>query len=370
VAAVAALIGGVVGAVVGSSSSGGGQQTVVKQFFPNESVLAKPQDVQAVLAKVLPAVVSIDTEGFQGGAGVFGGSQVSGAGTGMIITSDGEILTNNHVVSGATSVEVTLYGQTANRSAHVVGTDPANDVALVKIDRDVSGLPTVGLGNSDAVRVGDGVLAVGNALALAGGPTVTEGIVSAEGRSLSASDPVTSSTENLRGLIQTDAAINPGNSGGPLVDSSGRVIGMNTAVAANSGGGSGSSNAQAQNIGFALSINQVKPLVDELRQGGVVVPSTAFLGVDAQTVNPRIRQAYGLVPNSGAVVAQVSGQPARAAGLRVGDVITAVDGTKVSSATDLVNSISAHKPGDQVALTVYRGSQVLHLTATLGSRSS
>ena len=152
----------------------------------------------------------------------------------MILTADGEILTNNHVVAGATSVTVTLFGQTNALAAHVVGTDPSEDVALVQIDH-ASGLPTVTFGNSGQTQVGDSVLAIGNALALAGGPTVTEGIISAENRSLTAEND-SGQTENLTGLIQTDAAINPGNSGGPLVNAQAQVVGMNTAVASSTTG--------------------------------------------------------------------------------------------------------------------------------------
>jgi S1-C subfamily serine protease len=368
VVVLAALVGGGIGGVVGAALARNDQQTIVKQFFPNASVLAKPQDVQEVLAKVLPAVVSIDTQAGQAANGPFGTGVVSGAGTGMIITPTGEVLTNNHVVAGATTLTVTLYGQTKERTAHVVGTDPSNDVALVQIDGGVSGLPTVTLGNSDAARVGDSVIAIGNALALAGGPTVTTGIVSAKGRTLTAQDPVTSATENLTGLIQTDAAINPGNSGGPLVNANGDVIAMNTAVADNQSGGAG--NAQAQNIGFALSINQVKPLIAQMGKGGTVQPSQAFLGVEAQTVTPQLRQTYNLTPTRGAVVGAVTGDPARSAGLQVGDVIVAVDGSQISSSDDLVATISNHKPGDKVTLTVDRGTQQIEVPVTLGTRPS
>ena len=253
-ALMAALVGGLVGAVVGVAS----QQTIVKSFFPNRSVLVHPTDVQAVLAKVEPAVVAIDSQsGGSSGSGDF----VEAAGTGMILTPDGEVLTNNHVVAGATSVTVTLFGQTKALPAHVLGTDPGVDVALVQIDH-ASDLPTVRLGDSSKTRVGDSVLAIGNALALAGGPSVTEGIVSAENRTLSAEND-SGQTENLTGLLQTDAAINPGNSGGPLVDSDAQVVGMNTAVASSSSG-----NAPTQNIGFAITVDSVKPLLAQLRQGG------------------------------------------------------------------------------------------------------
>ena len=253
-AVLGALVGGAVGYVAASRS----QQTIVEKFLPNSASFPRPANVQAVLAKVEPAVVSIDTEGVvHGGDGI-----VQGAGTGMILTSDGEVLTNNHVVAGASSVTVTLFGQSNHLPARVVGTDPAQDLALVQIEN-AHGLPTAQLGDSNHARVGDDVLAIGNALALAGGLSVTEGIVSSKNRSLTATSQITGRSENLSGLIQTDAAINSGNSGGPLVNSSGQVIGMNTAVAESTQG-----NAPAQNIGFAIAIDTIKPLLAQLRTGG------------------------------------------------------------------------------------------------------
>ena len=253
-AVLAALVGGAVGYLAASHS----QQTIVEKFFPNSASFPKPADVQEVLAKVEPAVVSIDTTAVTRG----GDGTVEGAGTGMILTSDGEVLTNNHVVAAATSVTVTLFGQTNPRPARVIGTDPTQDLALVQIEN-VKGLPTVQLGDSNLALVGDNVLAIGNALALAGGLTVTEGIVSSKNRSLTATSDITGRSENLSGLIQTDAAINSGNSGGPLVNASGQVIGMNTAVAESTQG-----NAPAQDIGFAIAIDTIKPLLAQLRSGG------------------------------------------------------------------------------------------------------
>ncbi len=184
VVAVTAVVAAVIGAAAGLWVGLGSQQTVVEKYFPNKSVLVHPTDVQGVLAKVEPAVVSIDTTVFTGGTGTTG-QEVEGAGTGMILTPAGEVLTNNHVVAGASTVTVTLFGQTKALPAHVIGTDPSEDVALVQIEGQ-HGLPTVTLGNSDGAQVGDDVVAIGNALALQGGPTVTEGIVSATGRTLSA----------------------------------------------------------------------------------------------------------------------------------------------------------------------------------------
>ncbi|MHB1488622.1 MAG: S1C family serine protease [Acidimicrobiales bacterium] len=219
--------------------------------------LTSTPNVGAILARVLPAVVSVQTTAYQPGSYFSPGGVVKGAGTGMILTSSGEVLTNNHVIAGAQSVTVTLHGQTKAIPAKVIGSDPVHDVALLQI-QGARGLPTVSLGSSSAAAVGDTVLAIGNALALAGGPSVTEGIVSAENRTIQ-----TNNGEHLTGLIQTDAAINPGNSGGPLVNTSGQVIGMNTAVVQSVGG----YQASAQNIGFALAIDQVKPIVAQLDHG-------------------------------------------------------------------------------------------------------
>jgi S1-C subfamily serine protease len=255
------VLGGLIGGFVGFVAARGSEQTVVEKFFPNQSVLVQPTDIQEVLARVEPAVVSIETDAFISSGQDTG--FVHGAGSGMIITSSGEVLTNNHVIEGATSVTVTLFGQEDPLAAHIVGTDPAQDLALIQIDH-AHGLPTVDLGDSANALVGDDVVAIGNALALAGGPTVTSGIVSSVDRNLEARSDIDGRTEDLSGLLQTDAPINPGNSGGPLVDSDGQVIGMNTAVAESSSG-----NAPAQNIGFAIAIDTIKPLLPVLRSGGI-----------------------------------------------------------------------------------------------------
>jgi len=235
-------------------------QTVVREFFPTNPPKTLPGDVQAILAQVMPAVVSIDTSSFRLGQG---GELAEGAGTGMIIRSSGVVLTNNHVIAGATSISVTLEGETVSHPARVIGTDPSRDIALIQIEGTAGGLPTVTLGNSGKTAQGDGVIAIGNALALAGGPTVTEGIVSAENRSLTTQNDAGTLIEHLTGLIQTDAPINPGNSGGPLVDSRGDVIAMNTAVAISTAG-----NAPAQNVGFAIATNSIQPVIASLMLNG------------------------------------------------------------------------------------------------------
>ena len=203
--------------------------------------------MKGILAKVEPSVVDIVASSRRG----------SGEGTGIIISSDGYVLTNAHVVDGASQVSVGAAGSSKALPATVIGADEAHDVALLKIDS-ASGLPAAELGRSADVKVGEDVVAIGNALGLRGDPTVTRGIVSALNRTV----------ENLTGMIQTDAAINPGNSGGPLVNSAGQVIGINTAVAADG----------AQNIGFAIPIDKAKSLADRLKTGQGPAP-TAFLGV-------------------------------------------------------------------------------------------
>ena len=366
-AVVAALVGGLVGAVVGAGS----QQTIVRTFAPNRSVLTRPQDIQEVLAKVEPAVVSIDSQSGSTGSSA-GGDFVQAAGSGMILTPDGEVLTNDHVVAGASSVTVTLFGQTKALTARVLGADPADDLALVQIDQ-ASGLPTVTLGDSAQTRVGDAVLAIGNALALAGGPTVTQGIVSAENRSLSAQND-NGQTENLTGLLQTDAAINPGNSGGPLVNSDAQVVGMNTAVASSSTG-----NAPTENIGFAITVDSVKPRLAQLRQGGGATGGTtpqltppsnsSYIGVTVGPVTPTLQQQDDLTPSSGALVLLVQpGSPAAKSGLQVDDVIVSFNGTSIQSPNDLTAAIHPLKPGDDVTLGVYRGSNRMSVPVTLEAR--
>ena len=244
----AALIGGGAGAFVDAQVRT--PQTTVVTFAPNARTLAQPRDIQSILTRVEPAVVSVETEGFAGGAAT--GQLVGGAGTGMILTSDGEVLTNSHVIADATAIRVTFFGQSQPHPATLLGSDPARDVALLKV-HGVKNLPTVTLGDSQRTRVGDDVVAIGNALALVGGPTVTAGIVSATQRSLS--DP--GRGVSLAGLLQTDAAINPGNSGGPLVNANGEVVGMNTAVIT----GADSDGSMTQNIGFAISVNTLRPVI-------------------------------------------------------------------------------------------------------------
>ena len=336
--AAAVLAGGVAGGVVGRVTDDS-PAAVTTIGGAGTGSLAKLTNIQQVLARIEPAVVSVQTQLYQRGR--FGPSR--GAGSGAILTADGEVLTNAHVVEGARTIQVTLNGEKEGRPADLVGMDPSNDVALLKI-RNASGLPTAVLGSSADLRVGDSVLAIGNALNLGATPTVTEGIVSALNRSIDAPGA------SLTGLIQTDAAINPGNSGGPLVDAQGRVVGVDTAVA-----------GDAQNIGFALAIDNVKPIIESLRAGkgtsSTVAGQQAFLGVT-------LADASG-----GAGVAQVvSGSPADKAGLEAGDVITKIDSTTVSTSAEAVTAIRSRQVGDTITLTWTRDGRTMTGKAELSTQ--
>jgi S1-C subfamily serine protease len=365
VAIVAALIGGGIGAGVtaiadhNSGSNGSGVTIHESNAAPGAAVLSGSVTIPQLVSRVIPAVVSIDVKS--------GGSEDQG--TGMIITSSGEVITNNHVIElfvqgGNTgSITVTESGQTKALPTTLVGYDQTRDVALLKIDN-TSNLPTVTFGNSSKAVVGDAVVAIGNALGLsAGTPTVTQGIVSALGRSVTAGG-IGTQTETLQNLIQTDAAINAGNSGGPLIDTAGQVIAMNTAVA-----GTSSDGTSSQNIGFAIPIAQVESLLPQLQKGGQGVSGGGYLGVDITTLTPALRHQYGFTPTSGAVLLTVvAGSPAAKAGLVQGDVIVNIDGKTIASAEDLQKVIQAAKPGQSVTITYYVGNSKRTTSATLGNQ--
>ncbi len=366
----AALLGAVIGGEIVAASGHVSAGTTVKMISSGPALLNGTTDIESVIHKVLPAVVSIEATSPEPASDAIFGSGSGGTqedqGTGMIITPDGEVVTNNHVISGATTITVTLYGSLKALPATLIDTDPANDVALLQIDGQ-SNLPTVSYGDSDDVQVGDAVVAIGNALGLsAGTPTVTQGIISAKGRTVEASDASGTGTETLVNMMQTDAAINPGNSGGPLVDSSGVVIGMNTAVASSTDG-----TAQAQDIGFAIPSNKVTQLLPGLRSRRIGDDShsgSGYLGVEIETMTSQVRSAYNFVPTRGAVVLQVvSGSPAVTAGIVQGDVIVSLDGRAITGADQLGAVIQAHRPGQTVEVGLYRGKARMTVTATLGS---
>ncbi len=266
-----------------------------------------------------------------------------GQGSGFVISSDGYILSNNHVVSGADKVTVTFQdGET--RTAKLVGSDPRTDVALLKVKG--NNLPFVPLGISDDTRVGDWVLAIGNPFGL--GHTVTAGIISAKGRALGAGP--------YDDFLQTDAAINPGNSGGPLFNLHGEVVGINTAVV-----------PRANTIGFSIPIDMVTEMLAELKQSGTV--ARGWLGVGVRDLEPAVAAALELKTPSGALIGEVhANTPAATGGLKSNDVVLALDGQHIQNREALVRSIGRHNPGETVVLTLRRGSKTLKLDITLGER--
>lgn len=266
-------------------------------------------------------------------------------GSGFVISRDGLVITNYHVVEGASEVKVHLGDR--DYPAEVKGTDPATDIALLKIDAGNS-LRYLELGDSEEVRVGDWVMVIGNPLNL--DKTVTTGVVSAKGRSIGISDV---SFENF---IQTDAAINFGNSGGPLVDMQGRVVGIATAI-----------NYGAENIGFAVPVNTLKQILPQLREKGTV--SRGYLGVQIGTVTYEQAQAFGLEKGGGALVGRVEeNTPAARAGLRHGDIILSVDGVEVKQTRDLIGYVSAKAPNSTVTLDVWRDGKIIKKEVKLSER--
>ena len=352
VVAAAVLSGGVAGYLARSGDSGG-LVIQASNATPGGAVLPSGMTIPALVKAVSPAIVSIDVRT----------AYAEEQGTGMIINKNGLVLTNAHVISAAlsgASITVTQTGSTTSRPAVLVGADPSNDVALIRITN-ASNMPTVSFGRSNQLQVGDAVVAIGNALGLAAGtPTVTQGIVSALGRTVTAGSG--NNVETLSNLIQTDAAINPGNSGGPLLDSNGHVIGMNTAVA-----GSLSDGTSAQNIGFAIPSAKVESLLPELLKGGTVSKRHAYLGVQIMSMSKEIADQYNFSVSSGALVTMVlSGSAAENAGLRQGDIIVGLGTSKIRSAEDVSTFMSAHKPNQKVELKYVRGSRTATVTVTLG----
>jgi len=275
--------------------------------------------------------------------------EVSG-GSGFLISDDGYILTNYHVVEDASKIKVNLTGDRRDYMADVVGTDPSTDIALIKIKSDKK-LPYLSLGDSETMRVGDWVMAVGNPLNY--DHTVTVGVVSAKGRVLRD----LSRDFSLDNFIQTDAAINFGNSGGPLVNLGGDVVGVNTAIS-----------SVGQGIGFAVPINVARDIMSQLRTKGKV--SRGYLGIELAEITPDLQEAFGLSTDKGALVNSVKpGLPAESAGLKRGDVIVAVDGKPVGSTNEVVRQVSAKEPGSTVKLTVLRNGKESTLTAKLADRS-
>jgi S1-C subfamily serine protease len=346
VALVAAIAGALaalgVTAVVGDDD--GDAQRIVAR--PPVSTPEGVMDIQAILDQVEESVVTIETNVSAQG-GVF-----TGAGTGVVLSADGLIMTNAHVISQSDGITVRLFDG-AEHDATLVGSEPASDIAIIRIEG-VDDLSPAPLGESEALLVGEPVIAIGNALNLGGEPSVTTGIVSAVNRSIDSPDG------RLADLIQTDAAINPGNSGGPLVDSSGAVVGMNTAIIQDS-----------QNIGFAIAIDAAKPILERIQNGeSEITPDTPRLGVTTvplDTVDDAVREQLEIQADEGAFVVEVAPDSgADAAGVEQGDVILSVDGEAITSNDRLGEIVQGHSPGDTIEIVIERGGEEQTLTAEIG----
>ena len=328
-----------------------------------------PTLAEAVAAKCLPSVAAIDVYasssdvyggyyGFGYGGGMGGSDELVeySLGSGVVLSQDGYIVTNYHVVEGGSAFTVTVDGK--SYEAELVGSDPSSDIAVLKA-KDASGLTAIEIGDSDSLIIGEWVMSIGSPFGLE--QSVATGIVSATSRSqIMDSSDYNSSGEVMiyPNMIQTDAAINPGNSGGALVDAQGKLIGINTLITSYSGNYSG--------VGFAIPVNYAVSLANQIIAGET--PSHAQLGVSLTTISPSIAQRYGFAVDEGAYITSVMrGSGAAEAGLREGDIVTAFDGQPVESASDLMLDVRTKNPGDVVTLTVNRDGENMEVQVTLGS---
>jgi S1-C subfamily serine protease len=293
--------------------------------------------VSGIAAKVDPALVDINTELYSGGRA---------AGTGIVLTSNGEVVTNNHVIDGATSISVTDVGNGRTYSADVVGYDRTGDIAVIQL-LNASGLTTASIGNSDGVSVGDQVVALGNAGGTGGTPSEADGQVTALNQSITASDAGAGTSENLTGLIQTNAALQPGDSGGSLVDSSGRVIGIDTAA---SEGFSFQGSGQGYAIPIKTALGIAQQIAARQTSSTIHIGPTAFLGVEIQPSSSSANIGSGSSGSGATLAGVIQGQPAAQAGLAAGDVITSLGGKSIDSPETLSAVVSQYKPQDKVEL--------------------
>ena len=368
----AALVGGSMGATIAAlgNNDGGGTTTVVREAAqPTNStsssqVADSTEPVSQIAKDSLPSVVDIVVTTSGGGDPQTGNQGGRAEGSGWVYDDQNHVVTNQHVVDGATSIKVnTQDGSTYN--ATVVGTDPSTDLAVIKVDAPAGKLQPLELGDSDNLVVGDGVVAIGSPFGLEG--SVTSGIVSALHREMQAPNNFT-----INDSIQTDAAINHGNSGGPLIDLSGNVVGVNAQIESDGGGSDG--------VGFAIPASTIRTVVPELISSGKV--EHAYLGVTITTIGSDVSSQLNAA--AGAAVAEIrAGSPAAGAGLKAGtgtktidgiqyptggDVITAFDGKAIATSTELQLAVDAKKPGDKVELTVVNGGKTRTVTVTLGTR--
>ena len=331
----------VTGAALGGFVVGQDSSTPVASPTKSTTVPALPVSVSTgsigdLVEAARPSVVSVRQEVTQ--TGPLGTSQGQAAGTGFVLSADGYIVTNNHVIADGDSPIVTFADGTSEPATIVAG-DPSRDLAVLRVDR--ADLVPLAVGDSDELRLGDQLIAVGYALDLNGEPSVTAGILSAKNRTITEENGA-----QLVNLLQTDTAINPGNSGGPLLNGRGEVVGINTAIA-----------GQAQNIGFAIAITPVMDVIDSLRGGSV--PDRALMGVTTQPTG----EGLGVE-----VIEIADGSGAADSSLRVGDVIVAVDDTDITDPTSLGAAIAGYQPGDTVTVTAERNGSTQEISVTLGTR--
>ena len=336
----ALAIGSGAGAAIYAGSTGNSASTAtsVVASVPAQPAASTTTSLTQLYKNVAPGVVDIIVNTKSSG---FGDQGATAEGSGFVVDTSGNIVTNDHVVTGATAIKV-RFQDGKSVKATLVGTDPSTDVAVIKVNVAASDLHPLTFASSSAVEVGQPVAAIGSPFGLP--ETLTSGIVSAVNRTITAPN-----NYSISGAIQTDAPINHGNSGGPLLNASGQVIGVNAQIESDSGGNDG--------VGFAIPSDAVKSVADTIISGGKV--RHAYLGITIATASS----------GSGAEVSAVkAASPAVTAGLKAGDVITAIDGTAVTTADDLTAKISAHQPGDKVTLSVTRNGSTLKLDVTLGTR--
>ena len=343
---------------LGRGALPGGTVSILEAPSTAPSVQAAPGSLSAAVRKAAPAVVSINTSTsarhplsndpwFRFFFGERGEQQQSGLGSGVIMSPEGYVLTNNHVVEGADAIEVVL-ADARSASAKVIGTDPESDLAVLRIQLDK--LPAITLGNSDALQVGDQVLAIGNPFGV--GQTVTSGIVSALGRNQLG-------INTFENFIQTDAAINPGNSGGALTDINGHLLGINTAIYSRSGGSMG--------IGFAIPVSTARQVLESIVKNGQVV--RGWIGVEPNELTPELAQTFGIKTAQGVIVTGVlNNGPAANAGIRPGDVITQVDGQPIRTVSELLTRIAALAPGQPAPFVLQRRGQQVDTSVTPAQR--
>lgn len=326
---VLALVAGLLGGVLGGDATKGLISRGVNLVSSTSTIERSPDSVAGIAARVLPSVVSIETMSSDGG----------GTGSGFVIDSNGYLLTNNHVVADSLTIKV-LLNDGREYSAKILGRDESYDLAVLKIE--TTGLKALQFGDSDKVQVGDAVIAFGSPLGLSG--TVTQGIISAKDRPVTAGD--SNSATSFISALQTDAAINPGNSGGPLVDATGAVIGVNSAIA--SLGSSLGSQSGSIGLGFAIPINQARKTADQLIKDGKATYPVIGVAVDMN-----YNGGGALIAKSATAI--LAGGPADKAGLRAGDLIISIDGVKIKTPEELIVQIRTNSVGDEVTLTYLRG---------------